>query len=342
MARLERDQEPGVDEVVIQVSGCGVCHTDLGFYYEGVPTRHPLPLTLGHEISGVVVEAGAEVQGWQGRAVVVPAVIPCGQCGACRSGHGSICRAQIFPGNDVHGGFASHVVVPAASLCPVPDLQDRACNPGALELSTLSVIADAVSTPYQAVLRSGLKAGDLAIFVGVGGVGGFGVQIAAALGAHVVAIDIDPQPLAGVESCCVATFDAKALDACAIKRSIKNIAKEYAVPTWRHRIFETSGSVQGQGTAFGLLSHASYLSLVGYSTKKVELHLSKVMALDATIQGNWGCLPKYYPEVLEMVLQGKIQIKQHVVPRPLSSINQCFAEIHAHQLHGRAILIPDM
>src|SRR5678815_3042411 len=81
-----RDESPGDGEVLIRVAGCGVCHTDLGFFYEQVPTRHPLPLTLGHEISGTVVETGAGEERWRGRSVVVPAVIPCGVCPACRSG----------------------------------------------------------------------------------------------------------------------------------------------------------------------------------------------------------------------------------------------------------------
>ena len=76
-------------EVRVQVAGCGVCHTDLGFYYDGVRTNHPLPLALGHEVSGRVVEAGAGAGNWMGRAVIVPAVIPCGECDACRRGRGT-------------------------------------------------------------------------------------------------------------------------------------------------------------------------------------------------------------------------------------------------------------
>src|SRR6516162_2554945 len=82
--RLERHEfsplEPLDDQVVIEVAGCGVCHTDVGFAYDGVPTRAPLPLTLGHEISGRVVAAGERAAEWLGRDVIVPAVIPCGDC----------------------------------------------------------------------------------------------------------------------------------------------------------------------------------------------------------------------------------------------------------------------
>ncbi len=177
-------------EVIIEVAGCGVCHTDIGFAFEGIPARHALPLILGHEIAGRVVLAGAHAGNWIGRGVIVPAVIPCGDCDACRSGRPTICRKQFMPGNDADGGFATHVRVPARGLCPVPDEP-----PEGLTLAMLSVVADAVTTPYEAIRRSGLRADDVAVFVGAGGIGGFGVQIAAALGAAVVAIDVDADRL---------------------------------------------------------------------------------------------------------------------------------------------------
>jgi len=178
--------EPRADEVVVEVAGCGVCHTDIGFAFEGIPTRHVLPLILGHEISGRVAAAGENSLGWLGQSVIVPAVIPCGECAACRSGRATICRKQFMPGNDGDGGFATHVLLPARGLCRVPERL-----PPGVTLEMLSVVADAVTTPYEAIRRSELGPEDIAVIVGAGGVGGFGVQIAAAMGAAVVAIDID-------------------------------------------------------------------------------------------------------------------------------------------------------
>jgi 6-hydroxycyclohex-1-ene-1-carbonyl-CoA dehydrogenase len=246
MVRTERDEAAGAGEVVVRVAGCGVCHTDFGFLYEGVATMHGFPLCLGHEISGRVVHAGAGAESWVGRDVVVPAVIPCGSCEACCAGRGSVCPSQIFPGNNVHGGFGSHVKVPSRGLCGVPDLTDARLNPSGVDLASLSVVADAVSTPYQAIGRSGLGTSDLAVFVGVGGVGGvgeFGVQMAAALGAHVVAIDVDPARLdALLRYGAELTLRADVLDAKALKAAVRELARAHAVPTWRQKIFETSGS----------------------------------------------------------------------------------------------------
>ncbi|MAE76775.1 MAG: 6-hydroxycyclohex-1-ene-1-carbonyl-CoA dehydrogenase [Planctomycetes bacterium] len=336
-----REDLPGPGEVLVEVAGCGVCHTDLAFYYDSVPTRHPLPLTLGHEISGTVVAAGPGAEEWHGAAVVVPAVIPCEQCAACTAGRGQICRDQIFPGNDVHGGFGSHVRVPAHGLCAVPDLDDASVNGAGLALEDLSVIADAVSTPYQAVLKAGLRAGDLAVFVGVGGVGGFGVQIASARGAHVVGIDVDPERLETIERYgAELTLRPGEYERKDLKRAVRTFARERNVPSWRWRIFETSGTTNGQEVAFGLLGHGSYLSVVGYAPERASLRLSNLMALDATAEGNWGCLPRLYPEVVELVLSGSVALLPFVEHRPLASINETFRALHDGEIRQRVILVP--
>jgi 6-hydroxycyclohex-1-ene-1-carbonyl-CoA dehydrogenase len=341
MVLEEREASPGPKEVLVQVAGCGVCHTDLGFYYDGVPTRHPFPLTLGHEVSGTVVETGDEVRDWKGKQVVVPAVIPCGECATCKAGRGRICPSQIFPGCDVHGGFATHVSVPAQGLCPVGDLTDASINPSRIELPLLSVIADAVSTPYQAIRMAGLASGDLAIFIGVGGVGGFGVQVAASMGAHVVAIDVREDRLEmmsqhGAEL----TLRADELGFKDLRKAVKGFAKEHKIPTWRTKIFETSGTHAGQSTAFGLLGHGGHLAVVGFTTAKLELRLSNLMAFDATAVGNWGCLPELYPEIVDLVLSGKIALGPFVEQRPLAAINETFAEMHEGHANRRVILVP--
>ena len=166
----DADFQVSAGEVLVKVAGCGVCHTDLGFYYDGVRTNHPLPLTLGHEISGRVVETSSGSEEWQGRAVIVPAVMPCGECELCKKGRSSICRNQKMPGNDIQGGFASHIVVPAKGLCLVDEVRLEKAK---LTLADVSVIADAVTTPYQAAVRAGVGEGDLAVVVGVGGIGDY-------------------------------------------------------------------------------------------------------------------------------------------------------------------------
>jgi 6-hydroxycyclohex-1-ene-1-carbonyl-CoA dehydrogenase len=331
--RTVESLSPG--EVLVRVAGCGLCHTDIGFYGGGVRTNHPLPLTLGHEVSGTVESAGRGAEAWEGKAVVVPAILPCGECRSCRRGRYALCPSQIFPGNDVHGGFASHLVVPARYLCEV----GRALH---ASLPLLSVVADAVSTPYEAIRRSGLEQGDIAIFVGVGGVGGFGVQIAAALGAHVIAIDpVETRRRLAIEHGAALALDPSAEDAKAIRKGIRDHAKEHKRPAEEWKVFETSGTAAGQGLAFALLGRGAHLGVVGFTPEKVTVLLSRLMALDARAEGNWGCAPAHYPELLRLIGEGEIVIEPFVVQRPLSEINSVFQDMLEHRLEKRAILVPD-
>jgi len=325
------------DQALVEIAGCGVCHTDLGFVYDGVRTRHALPLTLGHEIAGRVVAAGPDSAHLIGSAVVVPAVIPCGECPACKAGRGAICADQFFPGNDDHGGFASHVVVPGRGLCVV---DEAALADSAVDLASLSVIADAVTTPYQAILNAGLKSGDVAIFIGVGGVGGFGVQIASHLGARVVAIDIDPERLSRYAEQAKLCMESSA-DLRGMKKRIREWAKESGAPLTGWKIFETSGHPDGQRLAFSLLGYDAHIGIVGYTREKIEVRLSNLMAFDATLRGTWGCLPEHYPAVVEMVLSGAVRLEGFVEEWPMSGINGVFEALHGHEMSRRPVLIPD-
>jgi 6-hydroxycyclohex-1-ene-1-carbonyl-CoA dehydrogenase len=327
---------PAENEVVVEVAGCGICHTDVTFATGGVPTRHPLPLVLGHEISGRVVKGGGRASGWEGTAVVVPAVVPCGSCPACRAGRATICRQQFMPGNDGDGGFATHVKVPAQGLCAV-----REPLPDGLPLSWLSVIADAVTTPYEAIRRSGLGAEHVAVFVGAGGVGGFGVQIAGALGAAVVAIDVDDERLAlAAAHGAGLTINAKSTHAKAIKGAVRTFVKDSGRQGIGLRIFETSGTAAGQQTAFGLLDFGAHLAVVGYTAEPVEVRLSNLMAFDASASGNWGCPPDRYPEALALVLNRRVTLDGYVETHPLSRAVDVFQSAVDHQLTRRAILTP--
>ena len=327
--------EPGEGQVVVKVAGCGVCHTDIGFWRDGVPTRHALPLTLGHEVSGVVTAAGAAYRHLLGKEVIVPSVIPCGACDLCKAGRGNACRKQLMPGNDMDGGFADYVVVPGLGICTVDDR-------GGYDLADLSVIADAVTTPYQAAVRSGLAAGDLAIVVGAGGVGGYAVQIAAALGARVVAIDVDDSKLAAIAPYGASlTLNSKSCDFKTLKKEIAGNAKAWGCPENGWKIFECSGHAAGQETAYGLLGYAGVLMVVGFTLAKIEVRLSNLMAFDATVQGTWGCRPELYPDALRLVTSGRVTLKPFIERHPLGDGAEILRRVADHEIQKRAILVPN-
>lgn len=339
--KLERTSIPmpelGAGEVLVEIAGCGVCHTDLSYFYYGVPTVNDPPLTLGHEISGRVI-AGEE--NWVGKEVIIPAVMPCNNCPICAAGRGNRCLAQKMPGNSlgVYGGFSSHIPVPAIDLCVVEDRGD-------IPLELLAVIADAVTTPYQAVIRADLEPGDRVVVVGgTGGIGTYVVQIAKAFGAEtVVCIDIDQDKLErALEYGADLMINSTDKSAKEIRNEFRALCKEHGLPhNFGWKIFEATGAKAGQEISLALLSFIGKLVWIGFSTNVNEYSLSRLMAFDAEIIGTWGCLPKYYPTALQMVLDGRIQIEPFVEARPMSRILETFVEAHAGKLEKRVVLIPD-
>jgi len=326
--KLERTSMPvpplSPDEVLVEVAGCGVCHTDLGYFYDGVRTVQKPPLTLGHEISGTVV-AGDEK--WVGKEVIIPAVMPCRKCVLCKTGRGNRCLAQKMPGNSlgIFGGFSSHIPVPSIDLCEVK-------NRGDIPLEHLSVVADAGTTPYQAARRADLQPGDNAIVIGVtGGVGVYMAQTAKALGAKtVIGIARNPEKLNRALSYGTDfVINSQDKDVKEIRNEFRDICKKSGVESgFGWKIFEVTGTKGGQEIALGLLSFTGKLLVIGFGMARNEYSMSRLMAFDAEIIGTWGCLPEYYPVVLDMVLSKRIDIDPFVEVRPMSQIESVFDEVH--------------
>jgi 6-hydroxycyclohex-1-ene-1-carbonyl-CoA dehydrogenase len=240
-----------------------------------------------------------------------------------------------MPGNDFNGGFATHILVPGRFLCKLPD------ETGKLKLSQFSVIADAVTTPFQSLERSNLTKGDLAIVIGVGGIGIYMAQLAKDAGATVIAIDIDDAKLENaVRMGADFSINSKGLSDRDIRDKVRDVVKENKLPKYQWKIFETSGSAEGQQAAFSLLTFAGTLGIVGFTMDKVPVRLSNIMAFDADVFGNWGCKPEHYPAVVDKVLNGNINILDNIEERPLDSINDVVALAFDHKLTKRVIFVP--
>ncbi len=131
----------GDDQILVKVAACGVCHTDLHYLEHGVPTFKKPPIVLGHEASGIVEEAGANVTNVKkGQRVLIPAVLTCGRCALCRMGRENICSNMVMLGNHCDGAYAEYVAVAAKDVLELPD---------SIPLEEASIIADAISTPYM-------------------------------------------------------------------------------------------------------------------------------------------------------------------------------------------------
>jgi len=328
------------DEVLVKIAGCGICHTDIGYFYEGVPTVQKPPLTLGHEMSGTVVAAGGESEAWMNKEVIIPAVMPCRKCWMCKIGRANRCLAQKMPGNSlgIYGGNSDYIVVPSIDLC---ELKNR---PKDIPLSHFAIVADAITTPYQAIRRADLAPGDNVVVIGCGGgVGCHVTQLVKALGAKtVIGIDIVPEKLERSLKY-GADFAINSLGKTPrdVRDEFRKICREIGEPNYSWKIFEVTGSGAGQSIALELLSFIGRIIVVGFGTAVNQYSLSRLMAFDAEIVGTWGCPPEHYPVVVDMILKGKIALEPFVQTRPMSQIVPLYEEAHKAYPLKRFVLEPD-
>lgn len=325
--------EPG--EVLVKVAGCGICRSDLAAFFGEVPSA--TPRTLGHEISGTVIAGDAELAG---REVIIPAVMPCHSCPICLAGRENRCLAAKIPGYSmgIYGGNSSHIAVPAADLCLVGERKG-------IPLASLAVVADAVASAYQAAKRAELRPGDMAVVVGATGcVGVYATQICMAMGAReIVGIARDPERLERMRAFgATHVISAQGKTARGVRDEFYAYCAGKGLPRnhgWK--VFEWTGTAAGQEIALELLPFAGRLVVGGFGMHKNEFPLSRVMALEADILGSWACPPRYYPEILDMVLGGAIRIEPFVRTMPMSRIEEAYEEAYRGGRGQRIVLIPD-
>lgn len=319
--------EPGAGEVLVHVAACGLCHTDLHYTDHGVPTFKTPPLILGHEISGTVAALGEGVGQWQeGDRVLLPAVYGCGQCDMCRTGRENICERMIMFGNNVDGGYAQYVLAPAKDVLALP---------AEIPLVEGAIIADATTTPYHAVVNRGqVKPGDQVVVFGCGGIGLNIVQVAAAVGAQVIAVDIVDEKLAWARRLGAQV----ALNSQEFERIDKEIRK--LTGGGADIGFEAIGNPVVQNQTFSSLRTGGRFVVVGFAGKPMTLNTGRVMYREMEIIGSLGCRAVDYPRVLELARQGKIKVKELVTARfPLDDINEGFDTLRRGE-GIRSVIVP--
>jgi D-arabinose 1-dehydrogenase-like Zn-dependent alcohol dehydrogenase len=183
--KLDEVEVPSLadDQVLLKVRASGICHSDIN-YRDGVGKVARLPITLGHEISGIVAERGSRVeQVARGERVCVHYVVGCGMCKFCLAGLETYCRKYQMVGKDLDGGFAEYLKVPAGNVLALPET---------VPFEHGAILGCAVSTAYHALRRGRVKPTENVVVYGVGGLGIQAVQLAAShfKAGSVIAIDI--------------------------------------------------------------------------------------------------------------------------------------------------------
>ncbi|MBW8012380.1 MAG: alcohol dehydrogenase catalytic domain-containing protein [Chloroflexi bacterium] len=318
---------PGIGEVLVKVAACGLCHTDLHYTDHGVATFKKPPLILGHEISGTISGLGEGVNNWkEGDRVLLPAVYGCGECAMCRTGRENVCDNMVMFGNNIDGGYAEFVLAPAKDIFSLPE---------EIPLVEGAIIADAITTPYHAVVNRGqVKPGDSVVVFGCGGIGLNIVQLAAALGAQVIAVDIVDQKLDWASKFgAQETLNSK--NHVRIDKEVRKLTNGGADIG-----FEAIGNPITQTQTFDSLRTGGRFVAVGYSAKPMTLNIGRLMYREMEIIGSLGCRSVDYPRVIEMARQGKIKVKDLVTAHfPLDEINTAFETLRTGE-GIRSVIVP--
>jgi D-arabinose 1-dehydrogenase-like Zn-dependent alcohol dehydrogenase len=266
---VERDiPDPAARQVRIKVQACGVCHSD-SFTKSGLFPGIQYPRVPGHEVVGIVDRVGADVPDWRpGQRVGVGwHGGHCGHCRSCRRGDFITCANGQIPGISYDGGYADYMIAPFEALASIPD------ELGAAEAAPLLC---AGITTYNALRNSGVRPGDVVAVLGIGGLGHLGVQFAAKMGCHTVAIarGADKGPL------------ARKLGAHHYLDSVEqDVAGELSKLGGARVILSTVTSAKAMSAAVGGLGVNGKLMVIGASPDAIEVSPLLLIGARRSIQG---------------------------------------------------------
>jgi alcohol dehydrogenase len=290
---------PSKTGVVLEVKACGICRSDWHGWMGNDPDIR-LPHVPGHELSGIVAAVGADVRNWKGgERVTLPFVCGCGACEQCRSGNQQVCDRQFQPGFTGWGGFAEYVAVEYAdgNLVSLPD---------EIDFVTASSLGCRFATSYRAVVDQGkVAAGQWVAVHGCGGVGLSSIMIATVFGARVIAIDISDEKLEFARSIGAgSTVNARGTD---VIKEILEITGGGA-----HISVDALGSPEICMNSISSLRKRGKHIQVGImeaGQHRTGIPIDKVIGRELEVIGSHGMQAHRYPEMLQMIADGKLQPK---------------------------------
>ena len=314
---------PAADEVLVKVIASGVCHSDLHLAtgdWELLKPAVKLPLILGHEIAGIIVNIGENVSGFEiGDRVGIPWLhYSCGECEYCKAGKETLCGKQQITGVMVDGGYAEFVKAKASHTAKLPD---------SISFDEAAPLLCAGLTAYRAIKESGIKSGERLVIFGIGGLGHLAVQIAKKLGLEVGAVDVAEDKLI-LASECGADWTVNA--------ATTQAHKEIKAHRGAHVALVLSGSRVAYETALKSLRRAGTLVIVGMSPEPIPLSTQAMLAGEFRIVTSTVGTRKDLEEILEMASDGSIRCR--VTKGKLEDINQIFDDMEKGKLVGRVVL----
>jgi propanol-preferring alcohol dehydrogenase len=319
----------GSADVLVRVRAAGICHSD-AHYRAGTSPVAYTPITLGHEVAGIVEQVGAQVdQVSIGDRVGVHYLATCGECQYCRLGHEQFCVSGRMIGKHRDGGYAEYIAVPARSVVPLPP---------EIPFATGAIMMCSTATSFHALRKGRLQPGETVAVFGVGGLGMSALQLARAFGAlDVYAVDIHPGKLAIAEA-----FGAIAVDA----RHVDPVA-EIARRTNGHGVdvaLDLVGLPQVTQQAVRCLRIMGRAVLVGISDQSFPVHgYTEVLGKEAEIIGASDHLLLELPILFEFARRGRLDLSEVIakhVPLEADAVNGVLDELDAYGPDVRSVIVP--
>lgn len=315
---------PAEDQVLVRVSACGVCGHDL--LARAGALRTPLPVVLGHEISGVVTQVGERVSELrEGQRVALVQRIPCGTCSLCRRGATNLCRSGAgFYGEDLNGGYAEYVVASERNAVPLP---------ATISDEVGATLSCAVGTGLRALRQADLNPGDLVIVTGAGGgVGLNTVKLAAAFDLRVLAVSGSPQKKEALLAAGAAEVVSPGSPG-----ELRRVAKALSDSRGAEAVIEIAGPPTFSAS-LGALAPRGRLVLVGNTDPRpVQMNPGAVIVRELKIVGSAHATRSDLEEVIALVGSGKVSPTVGEV-RPLEEATELHRSMVAREVTGRAVL----
>jgi len=300
------DPTPVANGVVIKVMATGLCRSDW-HGWKGDDPDITLPHVPGHELAGIVEAVGANVKKWKaGDRVTLPFVGGCGACTECFSGNHQVCDAQFQPGFTHWGSFAEYVSIHYAdtNLVALPD---------EIDFAAAAILGCRMATSWRAVVdQGGLMPGEWVAVHGCGGVGLAAIMIATALGARVVAVDINDKALALAKDLGAVSI-VNAITAPNIGEAVKDITNGGA-----HLSIEAIGDKDACFSSISSLRKRGRHIQVGIfdaEDSNPNIPLARVIANELKIIGSHGMQAHRYHDMINMILIGKLSPEKLITKR---------------------------
>ena len=321
--------QPGPLEVRVQVKAAGMCHSD-AHYRAGLSPVHPLPLTLGHEVAGVVDAIGSEVSGFaRGERVCVHYLATCGGCDYCVRGNEQFCRSCAMMGKHRGGGYAEYVVMPARSLFRLPD---------EIPFAHGAILMCSAATSLHALKIARIRPGESVAVFGIGGLGSSALQLARALGAgEVFAVDIQPAKLELARSFGAIPVNALARDPV---EEVQRLTGGRGVAV----ALELIGLPLTMQQAVRCLGVQGRAALAGITERAFEvLPYPELINKEAEILGVSDHLASELPELLEFARKGSLDLSSVVtrrLPLEAEAINDILDQLEQFGEEIRTVIEP--